>query len=75
MGLRTESEQALNTESAWALGAVRRGGRTIHRGDGLVTALVVFFVIVTTFWTLRRVEEVEVGRYYSSQPLAGVRIS
>jgi hypothetical protein len=55
-------------EFMWSL--VGRGSRTILCSDRLVAVSIVFFVIVMTFSTLCRVQEVDFGRYCSSQALA-----
>jgi len=55
-------------EFMWSL--VGRGSRTILCSDRLVAVLIMLFMIVMTFSTLRRFLEVDFGRYCSSQALA-----
>ena len=46
-------------------GSVGRGGRVT-----LSTVLIVFFMTVTSFSTSSSIQQIDIGRYCSSQPLA-----
>ncbi len=68
-GIENEVGEGLaHVESAraYVTRSIGRGGRV----SDVWTVLIVFFITVTLFSTLVSIQQIELRRYYSSQPLA-----